>query len=1011
MVMSTANSVLHDTNGSGIIPVVVRFVPYDQWCTTHIALSWTISQVKTWILAKCFHDSDILRILSVSLNTAAKAKDRNQPKRSVSPITFASVRMNKQQYAESLDDIHLQGFDEPDDLDGDYLSMGDSDSNSNRIYPDRHPRPSNPYIAHSRGAEKRLSSPPKGRPSLSSQKSFSNAYHEDYTLFSFSTLHILEDRHPVSWYNINPYELLELHPSGTIIRLYRSLSANMIAGSISTNARMRSNGNDKPGISSKDGFLSFEHVLGLYDYVKPYFQAPVKAFRVIRRDSHRSSRGTKVSSAREEELPLLASVPSSHLKAGRLLKHTRPNIHEVNFGSSASGETLPVEQHASLPDSISNRKDIGATNDQNSYSKVSATQSAGAKRRVIGSPDGARNKLDWQDRWLVIREGILTLCDNKEDIRNPSHSSHLSTLTALRGVEHLTTHPSLIGIMTGSSRRNHVCMNKRIICAKFLMQQDMERKEPSTSLTEREPEESDGQAKRTPHTTSVDMAHPNSPPYGGARNKDKTVWLIIDMLNEAAFDNIVRVLHRTAPYNVASSFLGDRHPGSSPSPFSSTTNDSQTSIHNRPSISSLRQSSRTASSGSEHLESIRSTSSFNPLPSVATPEPPHLGLSIDTSSNVLRSPLRHHDASKRSYERCRTVQNMTYLDWRMNNVMMAWRAGLGDVGKGMQVLLCGNTDEQMDNVREANSTTSKGLKTPKAVRSPTTARAISMPEDGSMFDDGDSESESWDGSLSPHGSAERELSENEWEGWQQDVTRQWTSIVEQEEFEYSSIHQVRFSDHDNSDDEGSSTRRRVYSDVHLSLHQPSLVMADLSVAMSEREEQSLFSPIVRLPGSVTSSTVSVGRPSERKRSSTVTAPQKRETKEKKQATKPKEKEKEPPPGRSRPPSLQVQPPISRQQEELETSQRRRTIKRDQRSRPTSILRIHSTEDSGLPTSPKLDKAATSEPSIPTNNVISSGHNGPLGDNIVRRKSKKAATLNGIVKGVSTAVKSKTKGML
>jgi hypothetical protein len=50
----------------------------------------------------------------------------------------------------------------------------------------------------------------------------------------------------------------------------------------------------------------------------------------------------------------------------------------------------------------------------------------------------------------------------------------------------------------------------------------------------------------------------------------------------------------------------------------------------------------------------------------------------------------------------------------MDIVTMAWRAGLGDVGKGMQFLLSGTADEEEDDVRRDKTTIE--LKTPKGVR-------------------------------------------------------------------------------------------------------------------------------------------------------------------------------------------------------------------------------------------------------------------------------------------------------
>ncbi|THH12810.1 hypothetical protein EW146_g7340 [Bondarzewia mesenterica] len=64
-----------------------------------------------------------------------------------------------------------------------------------------------------------------------------------YPLVMFSTGQLLEDDYSLSWYHLRPHELLELHPPGAVIRLPREI---------------------------------------MHEYVKPYFEAKVKALRVIR---------------------------------------------------------------------------------------------------------------------------------------------------------------------------------------------------------------------------------------------------------------------------------------------------------------------------------------------------------------------------------------------------------------------------------------------------------------------------------------------------------------------------------------------------------------------------------------------------------------------------------------------------------------------------------------------------------------------------------------------------------
>lgn len=311
-----------------IIPVVVRFgmchvctlrrlpfantptVPYDQWFITHIPLSWTINQVKTWILAKCFQDSDTLRVLSISLHAAAKDKGKPSQKRSVSPITFASTHTSTRFPATSGS---TQGDYEDEDADSVFC---DSEDERYRSTTDRSSRPTNPYISQSKAIDPVFYAPPSNvssRPSVSSQSSTPPVQATDYSLLSFSTLHVLEDRYSVSWYNIRPHELLEVHPSGTIINLSREIPPPPIDYS---NNRTRSNSspsydNEPPTANS--------------DYIQPYFQAPVKALRNVKPHPMSPQASLVPSPTREEFFPhamhnASVSASASFNKAGKIFK-------------------------------------------------------------------------------------------------------------------------------------------------------------------------------------------------------------------------------------------------------------------------------------------------------------------------------------------------------------------------------------------------------------------------------------------------------------------------------------------------------------------------------------------------------------------------------------------------------------------------------------------------------------------------------------------------------------------
>jgi hypothetical protein len=330
-------------------------VPYDQWFITHIALSWSIAQVKTWILAKCFQDSDTLRILSVSLNAAAK---KVRHKRSVSPITFASTRIAAPTMPDAQDND-----DSDSDGSGDHRFC-DSDDDRHRSYPGHSPRSTNPYIA--KGVEPVVfppSSNVSSRPSVSSQSSLPPSQPANYSLLSFSTFHIMEDRYLVSWYNIRPHELLEVHPVGTIVRLPREDTRTL---------------RDQEAVCNSTPS----------EYIQPYFQASIKALRIVRH----YIMSPQAPSPTQEEFSIPASAPSSFSKSGKVWKPPR------------TADPPPSPPVGSSVD------DLNGTHLQIDIKPSLTVALARPKRRF----DPTKTKFVWQDRWIIIREGMLSLCEKKE---------------------------------------------------------------------------------------------------------------------------------------------------------------------------------------------------------------------------------------------------------------------------------------------------------------------------------------------------------------------------------------------------------------------------------------------------------------------------------------------------------------------------------------------------------------------------------------------------------------------
>lgn len=251
-------------------------VPYDQWLVTHLDDKWKVKQVKHWILSKC-------NLLSSGTKTH----------RSVSPITFAPT-VRSQPSLDSLDD----GYNEDDEY-------------SDQDLPLRKP-PSKPDIYSSLDVKPH-----------SSSSSVTSPLVDRYTLISFSTGSILEDEFTLSWYNLRPYELLEVHPIGTVVPLQREVLAY---------------------------------------YIQPYFQARVKFLRVV--CNHRSGR------------------------------------------FEASGIDIQFEHNGYVA-----RDKLADTLD--SFPQKSNSFQTDKRRRT---------KINWKTRWVVIHQGVLSLC--KEHVVHYSSACH-----------------------------------------------------------------------------------------------------------------------------------------------------------------------------------------------------------------------------------------------------------------------------------------------------------------------------------------------------------------------------------------------------------------------------------------------------------------------------------------------------------------------------------------------------------------------------------------------------------
>ncbi|KAG2756625.1 hypothetical protein P692DRAFT_20766288 [Suillus brevipes Sb2] len=413
---------MQSDNCRPLLAVACRFVPYDQWFITHLDDNQKVKQVKHWILSKC-------NIIQTPYLPA---------QRPVSPITFASS-IRTRTSVDSLDD----GYNEDDEYDE------DSDDFDDFSY--RHP-------------ELRRQTIYSRRPGKTSTTSASHTIQpgsspvtDQYTLISFSAGTILEDDYALSWYNLRPCELLEMHRSGKVVQLPREIMS---------------------------------------EYVQPYFESKARALRAV------------------------WSITSGRFES---------------------------------PSATSNR--LGSRSRDKIYTTQTPLQPEKKRRKA---------KVEWKDRWIVINHGTLSLCKDSSG-GTPLHHFPLTSLRALRGAESLANACSIIA-------------EQRVVCLKFqgkdFTASSVSASSPPMSLPSSpiaEDWKTDVQIEATDITSLPDKTTSTSkePPDKGDHHKNSPSseynpedicrgegeWLVLDLLDDHAFSNILRILHRYTSHPISSSFL------------------------------------------------------------------------------------------------------------------------------------------------------------------------------------------------------------------------------------------------------------------------------------------------------------------------------------------------------------------------------------------------------------------------------------------------------------------------
>ncbi|KAJ7073438.1 hypothetical protein B0H15DRAFT_1027473 [Mycena belliarum] len=191
-----------DSSAAPLLSLACRFLPHDQWFTTHVDPDWKVRQVKSWLLSKC--------LPYAAPPSPPIRQSTRKPQRPPSPITFAPDPRHRP--------ISPITFAMPrpspvtDDADDDEDEQPADDESTE------------PENQHHEEQVAVRPPPQKKRAIVSNAGSTSGKgdLYSQFTLIRFSTGQLLEDELPLSFYDMQPNELLELHRLGVVVTLPRA---------------------------------------------------------------------------------------------------------------------------------------------------------------------------------------------------------------------------------------------------------------------------------------------------------------------------------------------------------------------------------------------------------------------------------------------------------------------------------------------------------------------------------------------------------------------------------------------------------------------------------------------------------------------------------------------------------------------------------------------------------------------------------------------------------------------
>ncbi|KAG6836323.1 hypothetical protein H0H93_009116 [Arthromyces matolae] len=432
--MSLPAQLATDGEQPPLLTLACRFVPYDQWLTTHVDAGWKVKQVKLWILYKClgipldtslFPSSASRSVLSDPLEqqgiTASGqryrpkspitfAPDPRTLKRATSPILFANKKGKGKGKADGPEGDNLaettpsasgspvDGYEEDDEWDAE--DDGNDSLEEAELYR-RSPPPPLPQPLAPRAATPVLPTPP-----TSGKWARYNLSPNAYTLIRFTTGQALEDDLSLTFFDLLEHELLELHAHGDVCSppaiplssLYqpsyvpssdhghgghtRSSSIYSVSASTPSLPPVPHKPKDKDKDGPQRSYIARLNRFDSIAYIEPYWEGPVRELRSV-------------------PVRSFMTAPMPNFLNGYGYGYAGADFNERAMALGI-GHPPPFglqHQHSGMP----------------------------------GMEGGRQNKIEWRPRHLVVKDKLLTLCMNRED-QNPRQIVAVEALTSLHGV-------------------------------------------------------------------------------------------------------------------------------------------------------------------------------------------------------------------------------------------------------------------------------------------------------------------------------------------------------------------------------------------------------------------------------------------------------------------------------------------------------------------------------------------------------------------------------------------------